>query len=521
MKNKYYIGILILLLGCLVGCELPTHTHKYINGICSCGEVKYVIPHEHVFIDGMCSCGEMQEVTYQVSFYVDDTLYLTKEVEKGSLVENITSPSKEYHKFLGWYLDDNLWDLEEEVNSDLVLVAKWEELEKHPLTFKVNNEVVARVDFYYEEEIVFDLETQLNLEYQVITNISEYPKYMPNNGFEISIDCYDIRDVFTLSDDGFGISGYLGSSKEVIVPSGYYLDNDFITISRIESWCFDGNKEIESVELPDTINKIGREAFSNCWNLKNVNIPKGVEVIDYKTFSDTAIEEITIPDSVTTIINSAFSGCEELKSIVIPNSVTEMGDSIFINCNSLVSISIPFTGNRLENASNTYFGHIFGDYEYNKGYSSNIPMSLDHITLTNTVDIADSAFEGVKYVNEITLTEGLKTIGEYAFADCDNLRKIVMPSTLEEIKFSAFRSCNELSEMILNEGLKKIHNVIYSGGKLMSIVVPESVEYVGSCAFGDVDIIYCKVKEQPTNWMSDWNLIYGADYIDVVWGYEG
>ena len=28
----------------------------------------------------------------------------------------------------------------------------------------------------------------------------------------------------------------------------------------------------------------------------------------------------------------------------------------------------------------------------------------------------------------------------------------------------------------------------------MSIVVPKSVEYVGSCAFGDIDIIYCKVK---------------------------
>lgn len=33
MKNKYYIGIIIILLGCLVGCELPKHTHKYINGI--------------------------------------------------------------------------------------------------------------------------------------------------------------------------------------------------------------------------------------------------------------------------------------------------------------------------------------------------------------------------------------------------------------------------------------------------------------------------------------------------------
>ena len=96
-----------------------------------------------------------------------------------------------------------------------------------------------------------------------------------------------------------------------------------------------------------------------------------------------------------------------------------------------------------------------------------------------------------------------------------------MPSTLEEIKKHAFSSCNELSEIILNEGLKKIQNVVYSGSKLMSIVIPESVEYIGSGAFGNENMtIYCKAKEKPSEWENDWNLIYGADYIDVVWGYE-
>ena len=45
--------------------------------------------------------------------------------------------------------------------------------------------------------------------------------------------------------------------------------------------------------------------------------------------------------------------------------------------------------------------------------------------------------------------------------------------------------------------------------------------YFGSGAFGNENmIIYCKAQEKPSEWMNDWNLIYGADYIDVVWGYE-
>ncbi len=462
-----------------------------------------------------------EPITYTVTFNdIDGTLFSTMTVSYGEKINAPADPSSEGYNFSGWHYNGEPWDFETEVKCNVKLYATWEKIRGHSLVFEGNNGYIGYAEFCYGEEIVFDLENVIDEDYIVIIDIGEYPKYMPNSPFFVSVECYDIRDLFTLSDDGLGINGYLGSGKDVIVPSGYYYRSDFIEISRVESWCFNGNKEIESVQLPDTINKIGREAFNNCWKLKTVNIPVGVEVIDYKTFSNTAIEGITIPDSVTTIVNSAFSGCEELKSIVIPNSVKEIGDSVFINCNSLVSISIPFTGNKLENPTNTYFGYIFGDYQYNKGYSSCIPMSLDKIFLTNTVDIAISAFEGVKYVNEIILSEGLKTIGEYAFADCDNLRSIVMPSTLEEIKKRAFSSCEELSEIILNEGLKKIQNAIYSGSKLMSIVIPESVEYIGSCAFGNQNMtIYCKVEEKPSEWMNDWNLIYGADYIDVVWNF--
>ena len=60
-----------------------------------------------------------------------------------------------------------------------------------------------------------------------------------------------------------------------------------------------------------------------------------------------------------------------------------------------------------------------------------------------------------------------------------------MPSTLVEIKKRAFSSCNELSEIILNDGLKIIQNVVYSGSKLMSIIIPESVEYIDKYAFSN------------------------------------
>ena len=264
-----------------------------------------------------------EPITYTVTFNdIDGSLISTMTVSHGEKINAPADPSSEGYNFSGWHYNGEPWDFETEVKCNVKLYATWKKIRGHSLVFEGNNGYIGYAEFCYGEEIVFDLEEVIDEDYIVIIDIGEYPKYMPDSPFFVSVECYDIRDVFTLSDDGLGINGYLGTSKDVIVPSGYFYRGDFIEISRIESWCFDGNKEIESIELPDTINKIGREAFNNCWNLKTVNIPFGVEVINYKSFSNTAIEGITIPDSVTTIVNSAFSGCKELKSIVIPNRAT-------------------------------------------------------------------------------------------------------------------------------------------------------------------------------------------------------
>ena len=501
MKEKRYYLLVILLLSIFTyGCNINNN-------------------HKHEYINGACSCGSIVSTNYSVVLYNDNNIYLEKEVYNNGILGEIEEPIKEGFEFLGWYKGDEVFDVaKDSVTSDLELHAKWEKLE-YSVFIKNKNEIVNTYKFNYNEEIKFELE--LDVDYAVVSSISEYPVVMPKNDIEINIECYDIREVFVLSDDGFGIKSYLGNDVNIIIPSAYYMDGKIVNITRIEPFAFENNKILESIELPDSINKIGREAFSNCWNLKYVNIPYGVETIDYKTFNGTSIENIEIPESVTVIVNSAFSNCEEIKEVVIPNSVIEIGDSVFINCNKMEKISIPFTGNKLVDPTNTYFGYIFGDYRYNKGFSSNIPMSLKEVILTNTVNIYEKAFEGVKYVHEFKLQDGVETIGAWAFSECLNLRRIEMPSTLKRIYKCAYSSCNEVTEVILKDGLERIDNNVFGCKKLGSIVIPDSVEIMGSSIFScEYMTIYCEVESKPNSWETTWNLIYGANYIDVVWGYS-
>lgn len=65
----------------------------------------------------------------------------------------------------------------------------------------------------------------------------------------------------------------------------------------------------ESIEIPDEVNIIGRNAFDG----------------------NAHVEEITIPDGVTIIEDFAFANCTNLKKITIPDSVAEIADNAFVN----------------------------------------------------------------------------------------------------------------------------------------------------------------------------------------------
>ncbi|MBQ7855476.1 MAG: leucine-rich repeat domain-containing protein, partial [Muribaculaceae bacterium] len=54
----------------------------------------------------------------------------------------------------------------------------------------------------------------------------------------------------------------------------------------------------------------------------------------------TGCKNTIIPNSVTKIGEDAFSDCIGLTSITIPNSVTEIGKGAFYGCSSLKSIII-------------------------------------------------------------------------------------------------------------------------------------------------------------------------------------
>ena len=105
--------------------------------------------------------------------------------------------------------------------------------------------------------------------------------------------------------------------------------------------------EIKTIEIPNTVIEIGRAAFAaSNWGkgfgaLQKVSIPDSVEKIGSDAFLHCInLIEIKIPDSVTSIGYSAFWGCTSLSSITIPNSVTKIENGVFSGWTSSQTINI-------------------------------------------------------------------------------------------------------------------------------------------------------------------------------------
>ena len=89
-----------------------------------------------------------------------------------------------------------------------------------------------------------------------------------------------------------------------------------------------------------------------------------------------------------------------------------------------------------------------------------------------------------EFIRTVTIDEGIKKIGNYAFGDCPNLTSVSMPASVTEIDSLAFSGCSKLKEIILPEGLTVIGLQAFIGCTLLEqITIPEGVEEIPEAAF--------------------------------------
>lgn len=110
--------------------------------------------------------------------------------------------------------------------------------------------------------------------------------------------------------------------------------------TEIPEGAFEGCVKLSELILPDGAETIGNRAFYKCKELKKVRIPDSVIRIGEQAFYFCKLEELQLPDVLQELSDKAFFKCNGLKSVLIPKSVQKIGEGVFHGCNRLEYLEI-------------------------------------------------------------------------------------------------------------------------------------------------------------------------------------
>ena len=302
------------------------------------------------------------------------------------------------------------------------------------------------------------------------------------------------------------------------------------SLSKIEAYAFGGCKNLNDIEIPDNIVEIGAYAFERCENLYYIEIPDSVSKIGSNAFEGLKTIQIgKIVESSDGLDNGAL-GCETL---IIRDGVKKL-----IKCSGdFLNVEIPKSVNEIGS----------GCFEYNdKLESFTIPESVNEIAdscferCTNLKQInipesvkkiGDNCFKYCENLQQINIPEGVNEIGNYCFYGCTNLQQVNLPEGLKKIGDSCFSNCTNLQQINLPEGLEEIGSrAFYETRSLSEIIIPERVKIIGSWAFTGWEssqTIKCKATKAGDNWDKYWN--YNHAYpasnatkisANIIFGYQ-
>lgn len=194
-----------------------------------------------------------------------------------------------------------------------------------------------------------------------------------------------------------------------------------------------------AVDIRQGTVRIADQALFDCTRITQVVLhgpvkgeAAGLEKIGVSAFSNcTSLQSILMPDSIATVEAGAFLGCTKLASVRLSENLKAVSDMMFKGCSSIPFIDFP--------AKVASIGK-----ESFMGCSS-----LDGaLTIPGTVlSVGDSAFSGCTQMDLALIKEGVKTLGGQAFARCDDLTVVVLPSTLSKIAANTFMDATHISSV--------------------------------------------------------------------------
>ncbi|MDD6564613.1 MAG: leucine-rich repeat protein [Clostridiales bacterium] len=308
------------------------------------------------------------------------------------------------------------------------------------------------------------------------------PKGITIIGINAFSYCYELANVDIpegVTDIGEYAFSYCDKLTSIVIPDSITSIDDGaffrtsiknIYITDISKWCminfahmesnpirattniYLNNELVTELIIPDGTTSIGDYTFYKCASLTGIEIPSSVTSIGNGAFYNCVnLTSIEIPSSVISIGSNAFCYCSGLSSIIINEGTQEIARSAFDNCSKLKSINLPST---LTSDIVGTGGNMSGINKFLKGCSQllNITVSDSNPVYSSVGGILYNKDKSILIAcpeakTECTIQTGVTNISQAAFAYCNKLTNIKIPSTVETIGAFAFYECSNILDI--------------------------------------------------------------------------
>ena len=197
-------------------------------------------------------------------------------------------------------------------------------------------------------------------------------------------------------------------------------------------------------------------------------------------------------DSVSKIDDSAFYLCTNLKSVDGGKNVKYVGVEAFACCKKLANIP------KFWNKSNKEIEHGYACFRKTGVRSVTIPrwdtevndmfyaecINLRKVVLTKGQKLIDSeAFYMCKNLKNVKFCPGLTTIGD-SFRYCEKLERADIPKTVKLIGRRAFQHCRSLKTVSLPNSLECLYDMAFQDCRsLKQIKIPKKIKKIEQKTF--------------------------------------
>jgi len=292
---------------------------------------------------------------------------------------------------------------------------------------------------------------------------------------------------FTLINGGTAYSVSRGSltAANVIIPAAY----NGLPVTEIAAGGFSNHSVMTSIVIPDSVESIGDYAFGDCWALTTITIPNGVTNIGDSVFSGCrALTTLTIPNSVVHIADSAFQGCYSL--VILAEAESEPAEWS-ANWNSHCPVYWGINNSNFVKMNEALYLLENDDAVLIRYFGNQTAFVIPQSVIINAVSrpvtrIDHLAFYDNVLLENVTISDGITTIGDYAFRYCQNLKEIVIPASVVDIGKYAFYACSKLTSITIPNSATNIDRWAFDGCFFLTIYV-ESFSTISDISKGFLD----------------------------------